>query len=102
MVLRDQLQQLRTHVGLLHVLPMTPHHDDPPLTSMSTLTLIPPVTRSALCKVHASYQREPKPPTLQTIYQHGLMFIDMICHSREGRERIELLTQKQSKICTMI
>ena len=27
MVLRDQLQQLRTPVGLLNVLPMTPHHE---------------------------------------------------------------------------
>ena len=97
MVLRDQLQQLRTPVGLLHVLPMTPHHDDPPLTSTSALTLLPPITRSALCKVHASFQREPKPPTLQTIYQHGLMFTDMICHSRGDRERIELHTRKQSK-----
>ena len=31
------------------------------------------------------------------VYQHGLMFTDMICHSRGDRERIELHTRKQSK-----
>ena len=78
---------MTTPVGLLHVLSITPHHDDPPLTSRSALTLLPPVTRSALCKVHASFQREPKPATLQTIHQHGLMFTVMIFHSRGDRKR---------------
>lgn len=92
--LHNQLQKLSTPIGLLHILPL---NHCPASETPSTSSLLPPITKSALSKVRASFQQQPKPPTLQAILHHGLLFINMIHHNREDREKIEENTRKQSK-----
>ena len=91
--LQQQLQQLGTPVALLHVLPLSVTSQS---NSAGAFTRLPPIPRSSLCKVHTSLQQQPKPLSVRAIYNHGLQFLDMICHAKEDTQVIEEATRTQS------
>ena len=91
--LQENLEHLNKPVALLHVLKCVISHPIP----ATTVTLLPPIPRSSLCKVTTSIEKLAKPLSLHTIYNHGLHFVSMISHSQDDRKRIEVVTQRQSK-----
>uniref|UniRef100_A0A1X7VDB0 YqaJ viral recombinase domain-containing protein n=2 Tax=Amphimedon queenslandica TaxID=400682 RepID=A0A1X7VDB0_AMPQE len=91
--LQNHLKRLSTPVALLDVIPF---HEAPLCESASVSANLPLVPQSSQLRIQAAIRNEPQPLSLQCLFSHAKLFLNMITVSAEDALKIESCTREQT------